>query len=110
MNNLKSLVDVLNRNREAYERMEQSIISGKLAAAEVTATYTTPDGGVTLEVGGDMRLRKIEINAEMYETYDADLLGDLVVSGLGQARRMVKRLQADAFHDQFKSQGGNDND
>lgn len=89
------------RDRLAFERAYESLRAGTAEARDVVVRILTPDKGVRITVGGDLRLRSIEINERVYETYDADGLAKVVVAGVRAARHAVMQRQRALIEKRF---------
>ena len=71
-----------------YERVRQA----SQAAEEIVVSGTSPDGGVYIEIFA-RKLQKVQIDDDKYQTYDEDVLGDILAIGITSMKLEFARKQ-----------------
>ncbi len=82
---------MMNQFKRLQEQMEQ--IQAKLA--EETVTATVGGGAVKVTMTGDQHCKAIEIDPELLKDADAEMLQDLILTGVNLALDKSRELYAE---------------
>lgn len=77
-------------------RVERQLVNLDSALTRARAEATAGGGLVRASVDGLHRVRGLEISPEAFETRDAALLADLVMSAIAEAQRRVEIVASEA--------------
>ena len=83
--------DMMKQVQQMQAKMEQ--IQASLEQAEVEAT--AGGGMVKVVANGKHEIRSITIDPEVVDKNDVEMLQDLIVAAVNQARQKVQELQAE---------------
>jgi DNA-binding YbaB/EbfC family protein len=93
---------MMNQLKRLQEQMEQ--IQAQLA--EETVTATVGGGAVKVTMTGDQHCRAIEIDPEMLKDADAEMLQDMILSGVNLALDKSRELSAERMGPLAGGMGG----
>jgi DNA-binding YbaB/EbfC family protein len=75
-------------------RMQEQLAEAQAKLAEETVTATVGGGAVKVTMSGDQHCVSIEIDPEMLKTADAEMLQDILLSGINMALDQSRQLAA----------------
>lgn len=75
-------------------KMQEQLADAQQKLAEETVVATVGGGAVKITMTGDQHCTKVEIDPEMIKTIDADMLQDILLSGINRALNQSKELAA----------------
>jgi hypothetical protein len=93
---------MMNQLKRLQEQMEQ--IQAQLA--EETVTATVGGGAIKVTMTGDQKCRAIEIDPEMLKDADAEMLQDMLLSGVNLALDKSRELYAERMGPLAGGMGG----
>jgi DNA-binding YbaB/EbfC family protein len=79
------------------QQMQADLRNAQEALASQTFTGTAGGGVVTATVSGGGELQSVEIDPGVLDPDDAEMVGDLVVAAVNQARRAAEDAAASAM-------------
>lgn len=75
-------------------KMQEQLAEAQAKLAEETVTATVGGGAVKITMTGDQHCKNIEIDPEMIKTADAEMLQDVLLSGINLALDQSRELAA----------------
>jgi DNA-binding YbaB/EbfC family protein len=82
---------MMSQIKKLQEQMEQT----QAQLAEETVTATVGGGAIKVTMTGDQRCRGISIDPELLKDIDADMLQDMLLSGVNLALDQSRKLAED---------------
>jgi nucleoid-associated protein EbfC len=79
---------MMQQLKKLQEQMEQT----QAELAEETVTATVGGGAVKITVTGAKRVRSVEIDPDLLKDADAEMLQDMLVTGMNMAMDMADKL------------------
>jgi DNA-binding YbaB/EbfC family protein len=80
---------MMNQLKKLQEQMEQT----QAQLADETVTATVGGGAIKITMTGDQRCKGIVIDPDMLKDADAEMLQDMLLSGVNMALDMSRKLQ-----------------
>jgi DNA-binding YbaB/EbfC family protein len=77
------------------QQMQEKLLKAQAEIASKTVEATAGGGAVKVTVGGDMKVRSIEVSPEVVDTDDVEMLQDLVTAAVNEALEKMQQLQAE---------------
>jgi DNA-binding YbaB/EbfC family protein len=75
-------------------KMQEQLAEAQAKLAEETVTATVGGGAVKVTMTGDQHCKNVEIDPEMLKTTDAEMLQDILLSGINLALDQSRELAA----------------
>jgi DNA-binding YbaB/EbfC family protein len=75
-------------------KMQEQLAEAQAKLAEETVTATVGGGAVKVTMTGDQHCKNVEIDPEMLKTIDAEMLQDILLSGINLALDQSRELAA----------------
>ncbi|HJO91070.1 MAG TPA: YbaB/EbfC family nucleoid-associated protein, partial [Anaerolineales bacterium] len=79
---------------QQLQQMQAEMKKTRSALAKEVVTVVSAEGGVTIEITGDQRVKNILISEELLITADAESLGDVLVKSVNEAIQQSQSMAA----------------
>lgn len=79
---------------DKLRRMQEQLAEAQAKLAEETVTATVGGGAVKITMTGAQQCTNIEIDSEMLKTADAEMLQEILLSGVNMALDQSRQLAA----------------
>lgn len=78
---------------QQLQRLQQQMAEAQEKLAQETVTATTGGGAVKVTMTGDQKCRSVEIDPALLKEVDAELLADMILTGVNLAMDKSRELQ-----------------
>ena len=79
---------------QQLQQMQAEMKKTRSALAKEVVTVVSDEGGVTIEITGDQRVKNILISEELLTNADAESLGDVLVKSVNEAIQQSQSMAA----------------
>jgi DNA-binding YbaB/EbfC family protein len=82
---------------QQIKKMQEQMEIAQAQLAEKTVTITVGGGAIKVTMTGDQRCKGIEIDPEMLKDADAEMLQDMILSGVNMALDQSRKMAEDTM-------------
>ena len=75
------------------QRLQDQLQQARAELKEATVEATAGGGVVTVELGGDHKLRRLVIDPDVLDPEDVEMVQDLIIAALNEAAEKLEALQ-----------------